>query len=226
MLLQVETLSDAVEACAAFLQCHTAAKAPLTPAFVGTGHSVAVTQRCLNRCKERQPSGTVLHEQPTPHATLAWCLLPPSSSRVWGSLHHHQLLLDAPHRPVQEFGDLCTTTSSCWTHLIVQFKSLGISAPPPALAGSTSSSETTELAMMVVWGSLHHHQLLLDAPHRPVQEFGDLCTTTSSCWKHLIVRDNRAGDDGSLGISAPPPALAGRTSSSETTELAMMVVLT
>ena len=53
MVLQVEKLPGAVKACVAFLQRHTAAKFPPTPAFEGMGHSVAVTQKCLYRWKER-----------------------------------------------------------------------------------------------------------------------------------------------------------------------------
>ena len=67
MVLQIEKLSDVVEACAAFRQCHTAAKCPLPPEFEGIGHSVPVTQNCLYRWIEEKLSDTVLHEQPERH---------------------------------------------------------------------------------------------------------------------------------------------------------------
>ena len=67
MVLQIEKLADVVEACAAFRQCHTAAKCPLPPEFEDIGHSVPVTQNCLYRWIEEQLSDTVLHEQPERH---------------------------------------------------------------------------------------------------------------------------------------------------------------
>ena len=99
MVLQIKKLPDVVEACAAFRQCHTAAKCPSTPAFEGIGHSVPVTQNCLYRWIKGQLSGAVLHEQPL-------------------HIQHYPAVFFLC--PFQELCDLCTTISFWWKHLVIR----------------------------------------------------------------------------------------------------------
>src|SRR2546425_6005256 len=96
-MIQVAEQLDAVEAYAAFYQFHTAAISPVTPSLESMVHSVAVMQKCLCRWRLLQPSYTVEHVLPSPHAPPAWHLPPRSNSTVRESLYHQSLLLALLH---------------------------------------------------------------------------------------------------------------------------------
>ena len=73
-MIQVDDMLYAVEACATFQQCHTAAISLATQGLLSVLSSETVRRKCRCRWRLQRFSCTFAHEQPSLHEQPVWHL--------------------------------------------------------------------------------------------------------------------------------------------------------